>query len=274
MNFTSLKQIKEEFKLDGIEKNELRSQLRIILANSHPDKVGTEKFNSDDFTKIQDALSFIDSHSTDLVVNEQVTSLIEIVKELTTTNQINSTQNQFNDVIDNFYKEKKEALLFPKISLSVVTAILTFLWLFPKTVEDHPVLKKYITFENPTSTVIWFALLIYTVLFWVLISRKEQKDKSVAKRLKTERIQNKLLANFKDKHDTKEFAKSELIEFIDELYGVRHHSPLAFLLIGRSGIDQETIENLANLIIDKAKSKGLIAEIDNKKTLDDVFEWK
>lgn len=273
MNFTSLKQIKEEFNLGGIRKEELRSELRIKLANSHPDKVGAENFNSDEFTKIQNALGFVDSYSTDLVVNEQVTSLIEIVKELTIKTQINSTQYQFNDAIDDFYKERKEALLFPKISLSAITAILTFLWLFPKTVEDHPVLKKYITFENETSTTIWIVLLFYTIIFWILISRKEQKDKSIAKKLKTEKTQNKLLTEFKESYDTIQFAKSELIEFINNRFGIRH-SPFAIIFIGNSGIDQETTENLANLIIEKAKSRELIIEISNTKTLDDIYEWK
>jgi hypothetical protein len=273
MNFTSLKQIKEEFNLGGIRKEELRSELRIRLANSHPDKVGDESFNSDEFTKIQNALAFVDSYSTDLVVNEQVTSLIEIVKELTIKTQINSTQYQFNDAIDDFYKERKEALLFPKISLSAITAILTFLWLSPKTVEDHPILKKYITFENETSTMIWIALLFYTIIFWFLISRKEQKDKSIAKKLKTEKTQNELLTEFKESYDTIQFAKSELIEFINNRFGIKH-SPITIILFGNSGIDQETTENLANLIIDKAKNRELIIEISNTKTLDDIYQWK
>lgn len=82
MNFTSLKQIKEEFKLNSIKKEELRSELRIKLANSHPDKVGAENFNSDEFTKIKNALVFVDSYSTDLVVNEQVTNLIGNCKRI------------------------------------------------------------------------------------------------------------------------------------------------------------------------------------------------
>lgn len=116
--------------------------------------------------------------------------------------------------------------------------------------------------------------MLYTILFWILISRKEQKEKSIAKKLKTEKTQNRLLTEFKDRHDTIQFAKSELIEFINYRFGSRQHTLFAIIFMGSTGIDQETTENLANLIIDKAKNKGLIAEISNKKTLDDIYEWK
>lgn len=274
MKFTSLEQIKNEFNLNQNERDEIRSELRLKLAELHPDKIGKENFNIEEFTKVKDAIDYIDTFTKDLVPVEQVTDLIKIVKDLTNKNNIDSNSIHFNNNIDDINKERKEALLAPKISLSVITAFLTFLWLFPKTVEEHPILKKYITFENEFSTIIWIGLLFYTILFWMLITRAENRSKNLSKKLKTERTQNALLESFRELNGTLDFVKSDFIEHIFEKYGIRSHRLSIFLLVGNHGIEQETAENLANLIIEKAKNKGVINEINGSKSLDEKFEWK
>lgn len=274
MNFTSIEHIKIEFGLKGNQKDEIKSELKRKLADSHPDKVSEDKFDSEQFEKIKSALGFINKPSTDLVTTEQVTDLIKIVKELTTKNHIDSNEKQFTDSLDNLYKERKEALFIPKISLSVVTAVLSFLWLFPQTVQDHPILSKYINFENQTSTIIWLTLLMYTVFFWVLISRKEKKEKNLSKRLKTERTQNKILVDFQKENNSQKFTKSDLTDFILDKYSFRKLPSISAVFMGRVGIDLETGENLANFIIGKSENKGLIEEIKKSKSLDELYEWK
>lgn len=274
MKFESIEHIKEEFELNGVDKNEIKSELKKKLAEAHPDKVGEEKFDSEYFEKIKSGLEFFsNSTSTDLVATEQVTDLIKIVKDLTASNSFNVAEKQFADSLNEYYKEKREALLLPKISLSVVTGLLSFLWLFPQTVEDHPVLSKYISFENSTSTLIWAVILVYTLMFWMLISMKERREKNLSKRLKTERTQNKILSDFNKENGNLVFSKSDLTDFILEKYGTRRQQPIWIAFMGRAGIDQESAESLANHLIGKAERKGLIKEIKESRTLDESYKW-
>ncbi|WBX75316.1 hypothetical protein PG911_11680 [Tenacibaculum ovolyticum] len=275
MKFKSIEQVKSEFGLNSNEQAEIKSELKRKLAESHPDKVGETNFDSEYFEKIKSGLDFLTkTTTTELVTTEQVTDLIQIVKELTTKNSSDTAEKQFSDSLDNYYKERKEALLIPKISLSVITGVLSFLWLFPQTVQDHPILSKYINFENSASTLIWFVLLLYTIIFWIMISRKERREKNLSKRLKTERIQNKILVDFKRENNDEKFIKSDLTESILDKYSFRKQPSILTVFMGRAGIEQETAENLANYIIGKAESKDLIKEVKESQTLDELYEWK
>lgn len=274
MNYTSIEEIKKEFDIQTDKKVEIKSELRKKLANSHPDKVGEKDFDSTKFNRIKNALDFVNNGNQELTTTEQVTDLIKIVRDLTNNTSKDLSEKQLSDSLDSYYKERKEALLFPKISLSVVTAILSFIWLFPQTVEDHPILSRYISFENELATMIWLTLLIYTGFFWILISRKERREKVLSKRLKTDRTQNEILTDFKKSESSKKFMKSNLTGFILRGYSFRRQSSVLSLFMGRPGIDQETAENLSNYIIKKAESKGLIEEIQNEKSLDDYYRWK
>ena len=275
MKFNSIEEIKKEFSLDGIENDKLKTELKKKLAESHPDKVGQENFDSDYFEKLKSGLDFLTkTTTTDLVTTEQVTDLIKIVKDLTTKSSNDTAEKQFSESLNNFYKERKEALLLPKISLSIITGILSFLWLFPQTVADHPIMSNYIDFENKLSTIIWIVLLTYTIFFWVLISRKERREKNLSKRLKTERTQNKILIDFQRENGTKNFIKSDLTDFILDRYSFRKQPSVLAVFMGRAGIDQETGENLSNFIIGKAENKGLITEKKEGQTLDELYEWK
>jgi len=274
MTFTSIEQIREVFQLENTQEDEIKAHLRRKLAETHPDKVGNESFDIEEFEKIKSALDFINKPVTDIVTTEQVTDLIKIVKDLTTTSNSNSIERQLNEKLDSFYKERKDALLFPKISLSAVTAILSFLWLFPQTIADHPILSQYINFDNITSTIIWLSLLFYTVFFWILISRKEHKEKNLSKSLKTDRTQNNILTDFQESSEERKFTKSDLTDFILERFGYRRQSSILALFMGRPGVDQETGESVADYIISKAVSKNLIEHLSNSHSLEDYYIWK
>ncbi len=181
----------------------------------------------------------------------------------------------FSQQLESYFKDRKDSLRTPKISLSVITGVLSVVWLFPQTVAEHPVLKNIINFENQFFLIGWLTFLFYTAAFWVIISRKENREKQLLKFLKTERAQNKILLNFSEiKQGTQTFSKEDLIEFIIDEYGIRRNHPSVLsLFMGRSGIDQETAESLANLILDKSTLKGLIKKNNQTISISDNYDW-
>ena len=265
MKYNSIEQIKADFDLNLDSTDQIRSELKSKMKKCHPDKVDSKDWENglkSEFLNLSDAIEFIDTskkNASALVPVEQVTELVKIIKDILPKNEIATQETKFENQLVSYLQERKDIMRFPKISLSVFTGLISFVWLFPQTVADHPVLKNYISFENKFFLIGWLVTLFYAVMFWVLISRKERREKTLIKYIKTERAQNKIFQKFVDSNSEKTFNKEQLIEFILDEYGNRRRKTSPFLLLGLgSGIDEETAESLANLLIQKAVQNSLI----------------
>lgn len=266
MKYTSIEQIKSDFNLNLDSLDQIRVELKSKMKKCHPDKVDSTEWKNgmkNDFLNLTEAIEFIDTskkENTSLVPVEQVTELVKVIKDILPKNEIITQETKFENQLDSFMQERKEVMRFPKISLSVITGLISFIWLFPQTVADHPILKNYISFENRFFLIGWIMALFYAIMFWVLISRKERREKSLIKYIKTERAQNKIFQSFISEKSSNRFNKEELIEFVLDKHGNsrRKGSPFLLLGLGFSGIDEETAESLSNLLIQKALQNSLI----------------
>lgn len=279
--YTTIEQIKADFDLNLDSTDQIRSELKSKMKKCHPDKVDAKDWENGlktEFLNITEAIEFIDTSKKEnsaLIPIAQVTELVQIIKEIIPKNEVNTQEVKFENQLDSYLQERKETMKLPKISISVITAIISFVWLFPQTVADHPVLKNYISFENRYFFIGWFVVLFYTIFFWVIISRKERREKNLIKYIKTERAQNKIFQKFIDFKSKKEFNKEQLIEFILDEYGNRRRKPSPFLLFGLgSGIDEETAESLANLLIQKAVQNSLIEKDEIRTSYLDSYKVK
>ena len=282
MKYNSLEQVKADFDLNLDSTDQIRSELKSKMKKCHPDKVDSKDWENglkNDFLDLSDAIEFIDTSKKDtsaLVPVEQVTELVKIIKDILPKNKIVTQETKFENQLASYLQERKDIMRFPKISLSVITGLISFVWLFPQTVADHPVLKNYISFDNRYFLIVWLVTLLYAVIFWVLISRKERSEKALIKYIKSERAQNRILQGFVDSNSKKNtFNKEQLIEFILDKYGNQRRNTSPFLLLGLgSGIDEETAESLANLLIQKAVQNSLIEKDKIKTSYLDSYKIK
>ncbi|MBG6129951.1 hypothetical protein IWQ47_001966 [Aquimarina sp. EL_43] len=282
MKYTSIEQIKSDFDLNLDSIDQIRNELKSKIKKCHPDKVDSTEWDNglkNEFLNLTEAIEFIDTskkENSSLVPVDQVTELVKVIKDILPKNEIITQETKFENQLDSFLQERKDVMRFPKISLSVITGLISFVWLFPQTVADHPVLKNYISFENGFFLIGWVIALFYAIMFWVLISRKERREKSLIKYIKTERAQNKIFQRFLDYNSNNKFNKEELIEFILDEYGNRRRkaSPFLLLALGSSGIDEETAESLANLLIQKAIQNSLIEKDEIRTSYLDSYKIK
>lgn len=285
MEYYSIKRIRDEFGIDSESPDEIRKELMKRIFKIHPDKnkgeFSSEK-EKEDYLKINSAITFLDEQAKDqkaLTPLKDVTDLITTVKGLVLTNNESKSAEKLRIKIDDSIDKLKHRNQTPKIAASTITAIVTILWVFPSTVQQHPILSMYI---NPTDiwfTIIWLYSLMLTTMLWWILRRIENREAASKKRLNLESVQNSLFEEFINtgKHTAPtggqvRFLKAEFVKFltrqvIDEV----RLSPMPFRFLSPDKeMDLELPEALAKVILNRAEVNGYIGR-DKGKNIDDMY---
>ncbi len=197
--FTSLEQIRQEFQVKDEDAETIRAILRKRLASIHPDRNGGTFAKIEDkelFNRLGDAIEFIDDKdkSSALVSASAVTELAQAVTELVKAQSFPNDNSLAELIIEN-KRSYRSRFKFPKIALSSVTVFLTAIWIFPRTIDDHPVLSEMLNTDSLLFSAIWISALMYTATFWIIVWRREEKQREFQDGLKTEMVQNGIFRN-------------------------------------------------------------------------------
>ncbi len=235
MTYNSTSEIKKDFQIESDNLEVIRDSVNAIRIDTHPDKTNG-KFPNESikelYYKANSAIEYLDSikNNQTLIVVEKMTDLMKIVTELIPINRQNSLEQNLDYKISFVISTFRSKMFLPKISLTAITAIVTFLFLFPGQVKDNPTLSHFI---NPTSSlfaILWLTLLLYSGLFWMMTFNNEEKAKKKLILLKVDSVQNQIFENFIESHLTNnKFKKDELTHFIYQScmgsrLGEPHHS--------------------------------------------------
>lgn len=260
--YSSIEEIKAEFDINEIEVDSIRSRLRSMQAPIHPDKNKGVFANTNDeklFHKLADAINYIDTneHHGALVSVSAITDLTKAVTDLVKS-QASSNDNalvqQVNSSIDT-YKSKNK---LPKIALSAISVIVGGIWMFPNTVKDHPILGEWIDFSNPITNFIWVSTFIYSVLFWYMTWKREDKQKRFQESLKTEVVQNKMFTNFITAIKKDIFTLEEFVEHLVKEHSFSHSDTDSFISGKNQEIDIPTAHAVADVIIERALNRNAV----------------
>lgn len=276
MEYYNTKQIRDEFGIDSESPDEIRKELIKRISKIHPDKnkgeFSSEK-EKEDYLKIGSAIEFLDEQAKDqkaLIPLKDVTDLIKTVTELVPTNNENTSAEKLKIKIDDSIDKLKHRNQTPKIATSSITALLTILWVFPSTIQQHPILSMYIDPTGIIFTVVWLYSLIFTATLWWILIRRENKDAALKKRLSLESVQNSLFKKFIDnrRHSTPtsgqvRFLKAEFVIFLTRNATYERPSP-------NKEIDFELPEALAKVILNRAEVNGYIKR-DKGKNIDEMY---
>lgn len=277
-----LEELRVQFKLKGSDKDEIRRELNLLRMEVHPDKNGGEFKDFDDkklFNSLNEAIEKIDDHgknNTALISVREVTDLIKIVSDLVPSTQKNAIEQSINDKIVYSLDNYNKRAFLPKIGLTAITAIVTFIFLFPKTVSEHPILKYYLRPDDTSFAIIWLYTLFITCFFWFFIYRREEKAKHFMNSLKTDRVQNSIFNNFTRSEVITEnqFDKDQLTLFILREYNRNSRNPMSRslnILIGGTLIDEDLAQNISEIIIAKAISKKIILRNETDTDITDSY---
>jgi hypothetical protein len=289
MEYTNLKQIKQDFSITEDSPAEIRKEVIKRMSLMHPDK-NNGKFKSEkeeqEYLRLGSAATFLDEQMRNqeaLIPVDKVTELIKSVSTLAIKNRESDSSEKLRIKIDNSIDRLKQQNQTPIVTSTIVSGILTIIWAFPSIVSEHPVLNKIISISDPSSylmfSAIWIYCLCFTAFIWIRLRNIERKDADLKKRLNLQSIQNDLLKRFikniKISNEGKEdFSKAEFISFLMDNFSYSRRlsrSFPAYLFFGRgNGIDQDIAESLAETILSRAETRGYIRRRE-VKDIEDIY---
>ena len=201
--FNNLAEIKEQLDLKSSNKEELRKVLKLKLKECHPDSNGGRDFESIEkrllYEKITAAIEFIDT-PVELVLRREISDLKKVVQDLAIKRNDDEVlikkEELLTSKIETNIKNYTSSHLFPKITSSVIAGLLSIIWLFPKTVSEHIILKNYIDVQSPFFSIIWFLGLFFTGYIWLALNTLERRNKGRKNSLKLEAVQNMLFDGY------------------------------------------------------------------------------
>lgn len=290
--FDSLNDIKEQLNLKSTSKKDLRKELKIKLKECHPDSSGGGEFESIEkkslFDKIMTAIEFIDTPA-ELVLKREISDLKRVVQNLAFKRNEDEVLIKREEIlttkIETSIKNYSSTHLFPKITSSIITGFLSLIWLFPKSITEHIILRRYIDVESPLFSAVWFVGILLTGQLWFMLNTLERKDKDRKNSLKLEAVQNMLFDKFikfrYEKYREEvviQFTKEDFINFIrnfnlrfEEYQPERRNSSSHFrIFFTDSRIDMGLAQELSEIVLNRMKAKELVRVI-TQKTISDIF---
>lgn len=260
--YSSLEQIKDEFHILEDNPEAIRARLRVMQSSIHPDRAGGSFASKEDeelFHRIGSAIEFIDNKDNygALVSISVVTDLTKAVTELIKA-QISIPDNTLSEQIKDDIQSYRHRYLVPKITLSAITVALGAIWIFPNTVKDHAILSNWINPSNYFFSIIWFYALFFTVFFWLMVWRNEERQRAFQESLKTETVQNMIFRQFLHTLSERYFSIEDLVGYLINKEPRRYYSPFDVLLRNKRNISVPMANTIADIIIKRALSRQAI----------------
>jgi hypothetical protein len=275
--YSSVRQIKEGFQVDSDDLQVIRDVVNKIRIENHPDKTNGV-FESveveEEYLNANNAVMFLDS----MADNRSLVTIdkMDLVRAFAELMPINQQQQQISEQnldrkIGSAIDTYRHKLNFPRISLASISAIVTFIYLFPGQIKDHPTLSKLFDPSKPSFIVIWLIILLYSLTYWLFTFRNEEKAKKRLALLKVDSVQNNLFEEFIFLQKKDNFSKDNLTHFIfNENFGT-HRDPLASLVLGFSGIiTLDIAQNIAELILARAEKNKVIERV-TENTMSETY---
>lgn len=293
-HFTSLDEIRAKFGIVSTEKDDIRRELKKLIKPVHSDLKGSaaDEKSEEKFREIIDAINFLDSESSNslMIPMGDVGHLIKIVSDLAPRSAEDLETKAIEDKIDQSLSRYREKRRIPKISLAVITVVITAIAVFPGQLGQSPVLVSLIPklgdFESEMLlrifALFWIATLVYTAYYWMITYIREEKQKNRLHDLKLEGVQNEIFRVFVNSIPTegeRSFSKDELTDFILEyINGRDFHSEKKrnrtlrdSFILGGTVVDNGLAQTFTEKIIGRAERKGVITIQSNRMDLSDFY---
>ena len=275
MKYTTEKEICKEFGLsETTNTDELIKQLTLMQVNLHPEK--NNKFSEEDlesYSKIVEAKNFLRKNKNKKMVS--VSENKDLMRDVNTNGDLivkhsEVLSNDFARTTENVLKNIKKRYLHKKVTVTVMSGIVTFLWSFPSLILEHPVFGKIIS-EDVLGyemfqllfmffTFIWLLVLLLALLVLCSTYKRESFVKSVLTSLENEDNQGEIFMEFVEQCEecrVEKFDKLKLESFIAcklrmSLFRKLKEDEQLF-----SGI-KEILPKISEVIIFKAMEQSLI----------------
>lgn len=262
----------ERYGIESHSLEEIRTELKRMLKDNHPDN--NSDYDVAYFTKLKSDLEFVESllnsSGTTLVpMNEVIKTLAEIlqVPAKKEENQKEKLEIELSTSVDNQISTVTKRWRIPRYSSTSILAIITFLWMFPNQVLEHPLMKMLFRYKNADDyimviTLIWIYMLGVTSFLWLISVRYERIEKEIIDRVKLDSVQNNIFMKFLDNVSPKmQFTKQEFMEYLSNGLNVVGKKKVRASFIKHFRLQEEVIQNMAEIILLRAKEYEIIKVI-------------
>lgn len=286
MNIEEIKQ-KYNIKTDGPE--EIKSELLKRIKQNHPDESNYRTVDDniditdliEDYNYIQSLIGTDRKQEVSIPINEVVKAFTEIMQMPTKKEkeQVEVLSEKLNTSISNQVMATRRKLSFRRYSSASITAIITFLWLFPNQVLEHPFVKMFVGDyqQGRFMTFIlaaWLFTLVATCISWMSAKHIENIENDLTKHIALESVQNTVFMNFIDNIAPEcSFVKPQFVEYLAsyiyrKMYmpRIRHRYQLNIGLKKR--IQEDVIQNMADIILLRAQEHGVIRKVKSNSLID------
>lgn len=297
MQINNIHDIINQFGLKSTDIPTITDELKKLRIELHPDKNGGDFLDDNHKSKyydIEDSLRWLETNNT-LVPLSQLTDLVRLIKDLDKPKEpsekelMKQIESDLSIRLDKAKSSFSKAFHFPKIAVSTLTGIISFVWLFPDQLESHPIL-------GDLSRSFWFAqawliLFLASIYLWVFNYIIEIKQTSFNKNIESNAFQLDIFKAFLKDRLVKSsdrylndgflvFSKAQLIAFLrNRLHKGSKRRPVHLVLavytfgltLAKPRIDVESLENLADLILKKNLTKGTLQVYDSR-SIDDLYK--
>jgi hypothetical protein len=259
---------------DASDPNEIRRELKLRISELHPDR---RSFIDDRFRDLSEALKDIQPGSTQLALRD---STIATHDHVSLAISIHEEAKNIGELEKQAISSTEDSFRVPHISLATASAVVGFLWLIPKKLEDQPILSKYS--NHPFIHLIWGVVFFVSLLMWVFIWLVERRKKMQIRYVLSAAAQQEALNSFA-REDEIVFSAQQYREILypRRVFYSGWFAKL-FRLIGRRPYflfedpthDPILAEQAARLGLERALAKKWIAKCrapQNARTADDWF---
>lgn len=264
-----LEEIQKRHNISSNNLEEIKLQLKTKIKEGHPDN--NNEFDSDYITELNNDLSYVEgliknsgNQNTLVPINEVLQTFAEILQ--VPVKKDKDPKEVLNEKLSTNIQSRlliaKKHLRAPRIGSTTVADVITFLWMFPNQVMEHPLMQilfgssDYIKEEFAIIIIIiWLLTLLYAVLIWRSSIRRERLEKYIMERLKLESVQNEIFMNFLDNiSPSKEFTKSDFMKYLAHGLSERQKQRKALYF----SPEEEIVQNMADIILLRAKEYEII----------------
>lgn len=275
-----LEEIQKRYNISSNDLKEVKAQLKTKLKENHPDN--NNNFDSDYFSELNNDLAYVEelirnseNQNTLVPMSEVLQTLAEII-QVPAKKDKEVLNEKLSETIQSRLLITRKRLRIPRIGSATMLAVITFLWMFPNQVLEHPFVQALFgdadTYDKARFAMIiifvWLCALVIVILIWVDSVCRERIEKGIMERLKLESVQNKIFMDFLNSvSSNKQFSKLDFMEYLacGLSEGKKHRKTLHFKP------EEEIVQNMADIILLRAKEYGVIKAI-KSHSLIDCFE--
>lgn len=280
----NIQEIKVRYGIESNDLDDIRAELKMIIKENHPDNTG-EKCDNEYFYKVLEDFSYVEKlrQDEDTILSESkiVNALYSIIKnptQLSTKNESEVLNQRLDKSIDSQLVILKKRRRGFKYGSAGIVALITFLWVFPEQIIQHPIINVFTGHIDVEKYVIiisfiWLIVTLLTCCLWFICLFDERIEKQIMDDAKLESIQNSLFMkyiSYNYEEHKKSFYKNEFMNYIFEQLSetIKKKSKNR---ISKIPVREEIIQTLADIILKRAEAAEIIKKV-NTHSLIDCYE--